>query len=406
VGQIVAPLTRSTVKITVLLDSISRANGGIFEAERRLQQSLASYQDIRVEVFGMEDGFSAQDLPGWGQIRARVFPVTGPSGFGYARSLSSSIIQSGADVLYSAGLWKYPSLASLLWAKRTGKPLLVAPHGMMDPWALRHSLLKKRMAGLLYQNAQLRQAACIRALCESELKSIRAYGLKNPVCVIPNGIDLPVKSEGKNVVTGARELKEQGRKVLLYLGRIHPKKGLINLLKAWKGAIGAQSAIGEEWNLVIAGWDQGGHEGELKSLAVDLEIEDSVLFVGPQYGEAKAEFYRNCDAFTLPSFSEGLPVSILEAWSYGKPVLMTPECNLPEGVGAGAAICPTPTVEAIEQGLKRLALMSEFERQAMGERGLRLVKERFMWSRVAHDMIAVYRWLLGAANRPDCVRLA
>jgi glycosyltransferase involved in cell wall biosynthesis len=305
VGQIVAALTRSTVKITVVLDSISRANGGIFEAERRLQQSLAAHRDIRVEVFGMEDGFSAQDLPKWGPIRARVFPVTGPSGFGYTRALSSSISQSGADVLYSAGLWKYQSLASLLWSKRTGKPLMVAPHGMMDPWALRQSRLKKRMAGLLYQNAQLRHAACIRALCESELKSIRAYGLKNPVCVIPNGIDLPVKTERKNVAVPARELKEQGRKVLLFLGRIHPKKGLVNLLKAWKGAIGANSTFGEQWTLVIAGWDQEGHEGELKSLAADLEIEDSVLFVGPQYGEAKAGFYRSCDAFILPSFSEG-----------------------------------------------------------------------------------------------------
>jgi len=394
------------VKITVLVDSISRANGGIFEAEKRLQQSLANYQDIRLEVFGMEDGFSARDLPGWRPIRARVFPVTGPSGFGYARSLSSSIVQSGADVVYSVGLWKYPSLASLLWSKRTGKPLLVAPHGMMDPWALRQSRLKKHMAGLLFQNAQLRQAACIRALCESELKSIRAYGLKNPVCVIPNGIDLPVIAEGKNVITPVRELKEQGRKILLYLGRIHPKKGLINLLKAWKCAIDAQSTIGDQWNLVIAGWDQEGHEGELKNLASDLQIEESVLFVGPQYGKAKAEFYRNCDAFVLPSFSEGLPMSILEAWSYAKPVLMTPECNLPEGPEAGAALCINPTVEAIERGLKRLYLMSDRERQAMGERSLQLVKERFVWSKVAQDMIAVYRWLLGVAEPPDCVRLA
>ena len=98
-------------------------------------------------------------------------------------------------------------------------------------------------------------------------------------------------------------------------------------------------------------------------------------------------------------------MTVLEAWSYGKPVLMTPECNLPEGPEAGAAICFDPTVEAIEQGLKLLALMSDREREAMGERSLQLVKDRFMWSRVAHDMIAVYRWLSGSADRPDCVRL-
>lgn len=388
------------MKITVLVDSISRANGGIFEAERRLQQSLAAEGGLRVEVFGMEDGYSAQDLPGWRPLSVRVFPVTGPAGFGYAQALSSSIEQSGADVVYSIGLWKYPSLASLRWSKRTGKPLLVAPHGMMDPWALRHSRLKKRLAAWLFQNAQLRQAACIRALCESELKSIRAYGLKNPVCVIPNGVDLP--APGNSAVTVAGALKAQGRKILLYLGRIHPKKGLVNLLRAWKGGVGS----GERWILVIAGWDQGGHEGELKSLAADLGIEDSVLFAGPQYGEAKAEFYRNCDAFILPSFSEGLPMTILEAWSYAKPVLMTPECNLPEGLEAGAALCFDPAVEAIEEGLKQLTGMSDRAREEMGERSLELVKNRFMWSRVAQEMTAVYRWLLGAAARPDCIRLA
>src|SRR5262249_37195453 len=157
---------------------------------------------------------------------------------------------------------------------------LVAPHGMMDPWALRQSRLKKRVAGLLYQNAQLRQAACIRALCESELRSIRAYGLKNPVCVIPNGIDLPQKPERKNPLAQARPPKDQRRKALLYVGRIHPKKGLVNLLKAWKGAIRAGFTIGEQWHLVIAGWDQEGHEAELKSLAANLGIEESVLFVG------------------------------------------------------------------------------------------------------------------------------
>ena len=396
------------MNITVLVDSISRANGGIFEAEKRLQQSLASCGGIRIEVFGMKDGYCDQDLPEWRPLPVRVFPVTGPAGFGYARALRSSIAQSGADVVYSAGLWKYPSLASWLWTKRTGKPLLVAPHGMMDSWALRHSALKKRMAGLLFQNAQLRRAACIRALCEAELKSIRSYGLKTPVCVIPNGIDLPADpGEKKSVITilELRQLQARGRKVLLFLGRIHPKKGLVNLLKAWKGALGDRAAGGEEWTLMIAGWDQGGHEGELKRLAAELELEDSVSFVGPQYGEEKREFYRNCAAFVLPSFSEGLPMSILEAWSYAKPVLMTPECNLPEGPAAGAAICFNPAVEEIEAGLKRLFLMKENERRAMGERSLELVKERFAWSRVAQEMMSVYRWLLGDAGRPDCVRL-
>jgi poly(glycerol-phosphate) alpha-glucosyltransferase len=125
-----------------------------------------------------------------------------------------------------------------------------------------------------------------------------------------------------------------------------------------------------------------------------------VVFLGPQFGEDKAACYRNCDAFILPSFSEGLPMVVLEAWAYGKPVLMTPECNLPEGFATGAAIRIETSVDGIAQGLNELFRTPHSALRTLGDNGLRLVREQFAWPKVAAEMKSVYEWVLGGGPRP------
>ena len=137
-----------------------------------------------------------------------------------------------------------------------------------------------------------------------------------------------------------------------------------------------------QWQLAIAGWNQGTHESELKALAEDYQLNSSIKFLGPLYGEAKAAAYSRADAIVLPSLSEGLPMAVLEAWSYGKPVLLTPQCNLPEGVVAGAAIEALPNVNALAKGLANLIEASDCERIQMGQRGWQLVNQRFTWAEV------------------------
>jgi poly(glycerol-phosphate) alpha-glucosyltransferase len=390
------------------MDSISRANGGIFEAERRLQQTLHSKTELSVQVVGLRDSYTELDRETWYPLDPIVCATKGPRSFGYAPDLIDVLVKAKADLAYFVGLWKYPSMAALHWASQTGKPFMVAPHGMLDPWAVRNSGTKKRIAAWLFQNAQFRKTSCLRALCPAEAKSIRAYGLKNPICIIPNGIDLPAISTGMEKDDPPFP---SARKVALYLGRLHPKKGLANLLEAWGRAQGTQ---GREWVLAIAGWDQGGHEAELKQQATDMGIrwadatsrppgDNTLLFFGPQFGDAKGKIYAHCDAFILPSFSEGLPMVVLEAWAYGKPVLMTPECNLPEGFAAKAALRIEPTIDSISKGLTQLFEMSPDERQAMGKLGLALVKERFVWPKIAAEMMSVYQWMLGGGIKPECV---
>jgi poly(glycerol-phosphate) alpha-glucosyltransferase len=413
------------MKAILVMDSISRAGGGLLDAERCLHQGMVRL-GIDTSVFALEDSHSAADLPGWLPLKPKAFPHLGPGALGASPVLGRAVLEGTADLIYRAGLWRLPSKYAHEWSRKHGKPEIIAPHGMLDPWAVRNSRWKKRLAHLWFEGAHLRDAACIRALCESEVGSIRAYGLKNPVCNIPNGIDLPTeKPETRS--------QRPEKKVLLFLGRLHPKKGLPNALRAWakiRGQ-GTGSRGQEEWRFVIAGWDQGGHEAELQRLCKDLGLAyaetsasdftdnrqptadngPSVVFTGPAFGATKDQLLRQASAFILPSFSEGLPMSVLEAWSYRLPVLMTEHCNLPEGFAANAALRIGTEVESIAEGLRELfSLPITDNRQlttslaSLGDNGRQLVSERFTWPQVAAQMKEVYEWVLGGGEVPGCVR--
>jgi len=185
---------------------------------------------------------------------------------------------------------------------------------------------------------------------------------------------------------------------------LHPKKNLPALLAAWKSARDRGPTSASDWLLVIAGWDQNNHEAQLRQQARELGIMESVHFVGPLFGDAKVGAYQHAKAFILPSLSEGLPMVILEAWAYGKPVVMTPECNLPEGFAAGAALSTGKAAEEIAETLGELCEMDEAERKQMGERGRALVSQTFLWSRIAEEMKQVCEWAVGGGTPPACVR--
>jgi glycosyltransferase involved in cell wall biosynthesis len=391
------------MKIGLLTASLSRQGGGIFHALCPLSHSLHRPPEVDVAVFGLQDDATATDSAAWEGLDVTAAPTRGPRQFGFSRDLDLALAEADLDLLHIHGLWTYTSVASRRWADATARPYVITPHGMLDPWAVRNSRWKKILARLLYESAHLRGAACLHALCEGEAQAMRNLGLRNPICVIPNAVELPSGSPtptASPVVAGAAD-----GPILLYLGRLHPKKGLIQLLNGWRIA---RDEIGEKmsrWQLVLAGWDQDRHEAELKQLCSALGVARSVHFVGPVFGAKKHALLRAAAALVLPSVSEGLPLAVLEAWSYARPVLLTPECHLSEGIRAGAAISVEPTPLSIAAGIVNLISMPASGRTAMGERGLALLKQRFILSRVVHEIEEVYRWLLAGGPRPGCILL-
>ncbi len=371
-----------------VLSGVSRNEGGLFYSVRWLSQSLqAAGTDIR--LVSHIDEFTQEDLPLWNPLEVKLHPAHGPllSSF----RLRTLLRESSADLLHVHGIWLDRQWAALQWQKRTGKPVILSPRGMLDPWAVKNAAWKKKIVGALFANESLRRATCIHALCQSEADSIRAYGLKNPIAIIPNAVQLPSLQHPRTQPT-------TDRKKLLFLGRIHPKKGLAELLAGW-----AKFAP-QDWDLLLAGWDDGNHLAGLQQQTDELGVGDTVFFLGSQYGAEKEILLRNADAFVLPSFSEGLPMSVLEAWAYGLPVVMTDFCNLPEGFAAGAALRIEPNPKAIAQGLAELGGMSHADLSTMGAKGRTLVEGKFTWNKIASDMKAVYEWCLGGEKPAEIFR--
>jgi poly(glycerol-phosphate) alpha-glucosyltransferase len=400
------------MKIGIITDCLSRRSGGVLDAVRGQSVALAA-DGVGLRVFGIRDADTATDLRRWEPLQPVVCGPRGPAFFNFAPALPSGLRAYDPDLIEVHGLWKYTSVAALQWQRSSKRPRLVHPHGMLDPWALKNSGWKKKIAYAAYEKSHLQNASCIRALGAPEALAIRETGLEIPIAVVPNGIDLPPNTDSASAPWEGRTAG--GRKVLLYLGRIHPKKNLAELLRAWAEVAHSVHA-NEEWVLVVCGWDQGGHEAELQKLASELNLDwadlrtgttdlnVSVLFAGPQFDQAKLAAYYHCEAFILPSVSEGLPMVILEAWAHRKTILMTPECNLPEGITAGAALEIKSDAMSIADGLGKLFALSNKERSRIGNNGRQLVEERFTWAQVAAQMQSVYAWILGCGGKPGCVQ--
>lgn len=387
------------IRIAVTTDSTSRKAGGLFWSVNALSME-AVRNNCEVAVFSGKDEFSDLDFDSWSGIELNHSNILGPRYFGFQKGMVRKIKVFRPDVIHQHGLWMYPSLVSCQ-LKKKDIPYIISPHGMLDDWALRNSSWKKNIARALYENRNLAGAHCIHALCESEMRSIRKIGIKLPIAVIPNGIHVPSFSASEK----PEWLKSMpcNTKVVLFLGRIHPKKGLVELLKAWALCMYKHETQSRGWILVISGWTENGHEEDLKILSKQLGITDSVMFVGPSYNQEKSACFQYSDAFILPSRSEGLPMAVLEAWSHRLPVVMSSECNLQEGFDSDAAIKVDPECMSIQFGLQRLFRMTKSERVEMGERGLSLVKEKFEWTAIGKQMNEVYKWMVGAIEPPACV---
>ena len=388
------------MRIGQLTGYLSPKVGGLWEAVHGLARAVTD-EGVETKVFGLCAEDTEFAAAGISEVAIECAPVWIFGRFGYAPGMGQALRKWRPDLLHCHGLWMYPSWVSFRQQMKGGGPVVIAPHGMLDPWALRKSRWKKRLVGMWFEYEHLRRAACLHALNTAEAHALRKLGLKNPICIIPNGVSRPhgeisVPPPWAMVVGG-------GRKVLLFLGRKHPKKGLTLLIDAWGTIVRQDSEVGNEWCVVIAGWDEGRYEKRLGARIRDMGLERHVFLLGPLSGAMKKSAFQNASAFVLPSLSEGLPVAVLEAWSYSLPVLMTDACNLPEESALGASIVVRPTVADLVEGLELLVKASDAVRAEMGKIGRRIVEERYSWRRVALETKRMYEWILGGGAPPRCV---
>jgi glycosyltransferase involved in cell wall biosynthesis len=371
--------------------SVSRLVFGMFESVRHLSRCIHLTKRADVHVLGLFDEKTSEDRKYWQPLDVRTHPVIGPRKFGYAPSMLNALMRGKPDVVHLHGLWQYSSAAVLHWNRRSGKPYVISPRGMLEPWALQQSRLQKRIAGWLFQDACLRHAACIHATSSQEAESVRAAGYTNPIALIPNGIEAPA------ALRGARMSGHRKAKRALFLSRLHPKKGLLNLIQAW------HEVRPIDWELMIAGPDEDGHRREVKRAVEERMLQDCIAFHDEVFGEAKRELYFESDLFILPSFSENFGLVVAEALAHGLPVITTRatpweiieqhHCGWWIDVGVQPLAC----------ALKEATSLSCEQLREMGSRGREMIRRYYSWDQIADQMIEVYEWSLVGGTAPNCV---
>jgi glycosyltransferase involved in cell wall biosynthesis len=310
-------------------------------------------------------------------------------------ALSSELTREAmrSDVIHNHGLWLMPNVYAGWAASRARTPLLVAPRGMLGAAALRFSRMRKMLFWQLFQGPAVRRAACFHATSRQEYEDIRAYGLTQPVAIIPNGVDLP-QPQGK-ATTGMTD------RVVLSLGRIHPKKGLDRLVRAWAQV----EARHDHWRLRIVGPAELDHDADLRALVVSLRL--SRVSIEPAiYGDQKYAAFRDADIFVLPTLNENFAMTVAEALAAGTPVISSKGAPW---AGLEAERCGwwiDHGIEPLAAALRDAMALPREELRAMGVRGQHWMERDFGWDAIASKMAAVYAWLAGKAAPPEWVSLA
>ncbi len=317
----------------------------------------------------------------------------------YSGALRQRARAARIDLVHSHGLWTDTHRLAGHITRARRLPHLLAPCGMLAPGALQHHRWRKLAALVWFQDRMLREAQCLHAKSGKEYEDIRQFGLRNPVAIIANPIQAPPEA---NLISEKdfRNACHLGAdtKILLFLGRLHPVKGLPRLIRAW-----SQVAVRHrDWALVLAGPDEMGHRQELESLAVELHCHDRIVFTGELDETRKWAALRAAELFAMPSDFENFGNSIVEALACGVPVITTTGTPWKELPGAGAGWCVAPEIAPLTGALTEALGLSDEQRRQFGCRASALAI-KFRPEQTGADLLAVYEWLLGRDSKPDCV---
>lgn len=377
------------MRVAHLVHDLNRTSAGVGAAACDLHRALL--------LSGTESFIVGHDGPGADELLSgvpahstcRIRPFSPTRVYGPSITLPRAVKAFDADIIHVHGLWQFQSLYAL-WRTRN-RAVVVSPHGMLAQWAMAKPSLQKSLAWRIQDRPLLNRAAAIHCLTATEVEDVKRLELQNHTYQIPNALDFTADERPSH-----EGLPTRGNvRTLLFLSRLHPKKNVEALIRGWR--VGLQSGDGDrpEWCLRIVGNGSPEYTARLRSLINELGLQGSVELAGPLFGAAKRKALSCADGFILPSLSEGLPMAVLEAWTFSCPVIMSAECNLSAAFESDAALRTGTSIESIGSAIQTFTALTEEQRADLARKGNHFGKMHYDWSSVCTKYVSMYRRALG-----------
>ena len=382
------------MRIAHLLNSMSRVGGVQTNTVRDLTAHQSRIAGNELAVFAFQDAYCADDAAIWGDLPVTACSAKSGVGFRSAPQMKASVLEFDPDIVHVHGFDDVLTRTGAAVHKDSGARFIITPHGALNDSARKSSALR------MFEDRAARTAACLHVLSTGEAKAIRSAGFQTPICIIPHGVAEP--PQNIELMERPWSVVREGERTLLFLGGLRPGRGLETLIDGWAQFL-SQGGHELNWRFQIVGWSPDNYVESLRARTIERSLGYSVSFPGPLFGDLRWAAYQHADAFILPSMNEGLSVAVLEAWACGLPVVMSPQCNLPDGFNAGAALETQPDATSICQAIGEITTLSDDERARMGANGVELSRSRYNWPKAVADLDDVYRWMCNCAPQPATV---
>lgn len=390
------------MKLLAVAPALGPVYGGPSKSIIELAQALGS-QDISVDVVTTNaNGDNSLDVPlqSWlskSGYRIQYFPYWSLGDYKFSASLTRWLFQhiEEYDLVQTNAIFSIPNLPAY-WACRWQKiPYVIVPRGMLEPWALSYKAGKKRIFYNLLEKPAIERANALQMLAVTEAEQIKPLHLKTPTIITPNGIHREDFEELPDAQLFYQQFPQtRDRTLILFLGRIDPKKGLDILAQAF-GKIHSQFP---NTHLIIAGPDNIGFLPTVEQYLAAAGCLDAVTFTGMLTGKLKYAVLAAASLYVAPSYSEGFSMSVLEGMAAGLPCIITTGCNFPEAGEAEAAQVVEINAEAIATALSD-CLEHPQEAKIMGDHARQFILENYTWEKIASNLKTIYQEIINNSQK-------
>lgn len=357
------------MKVIQYIAGIDQTEGGTTEFMRLLSSELKNHIELIIAT-----RFSSSPIEISG-VRIKFFNTSISRWFYMSNEFSNFLKEEKPDIVHINGIWTPQNWIFQKAAQKLKIKVIISPHGMLEPWIMSNNSWKKKIGLFLYQKKAIRRATYIHATADMESANIKALGFKNQICIIPNGIDL----------SDVKIKSQYGTKKMVFLSRIHPKKGIELLLEAWR------NIYTEDWILEIAG---NGDEIYIESLIQSAKDLKNVYFVGAKYHEDKWKFIRSADVMVLPTHSENFGIVVAEALASGVPVITTQGTPWEDLEIYKCGWWIDLSLSNLEKTITKAMETSPYVLEQMGWQGRKLVMEKYEIKIVTNHIIDLYKKIL------------